>query len=101
MNIRNFPFVLILITAFSFSAFSQLRYSGKVVDIVDGKTLVMEMTTNNRLTVELQYIEIPEPEQDLHQVVKDHLQALVLGKNVELRANGITPNKTIGQIFLS
>lgn len=83
----------------SLSAFAQIKYKGTVVGIVNGKTVVIQLATRNKLTAELQYIEVPEPEQELHQTVKEHLQKLLLGKEVEFFANQMEDTKTIGQIF--
>ena len=99
MKIIQYLALFIFVTCGSHSAFAQLKFNGKVVEIVDGKTVVIELETKNRLTAELQYIEVPEPQQQLHQIVKDHLQALLLGKFVEFRANALAPTKTVGQIF--
>lgn len=94
------PLVILLVLAFSLTAFSQLRYKGTVVEIVDGKTVVIEVSpAKNRLTAELQAIEVPEPEQELHGVVKDHLKKLLLGKQVEFDAWQLKSPRTIGQIF--
>ena len=50
------------------TAFSQMKLNGKVVEVLDGKTVVIEVSvTKNRLTGELDYIEVPEPEQQLSQ----------------------------------
>ena len=99
MKIIQYLALFIFVTCCSHSAFAQLKFNGKVVEIVDGKTVVIELETKNRLTAELQYIEVPESQQQLHQIVKDHLQALLLGKFVEFRANALAPTKTVGQIF--
>ena len=99
MKIIKYLALFIFVTCCSHSAFAQLKFNGKVVEVVDGKTVVIELETKNRLTAELQYIEVPESQQQLHQIVKDHLQALLLGKFVEFRANALATTKTVGQIF--
>ncbi len=83
------------------TAFSQLRHGGRAVEVVDGKTIVIETPTRNRVTIVLQFIEIPEAEQPLYQTVREHLQAMVLGKNVEYIPRGLTRMKAIGQVFLN
>ncbi len=95
-------FLLILLTlTLTFSAFSQRRFGGKVVEVIDGKTAVVQMSNGGKLTIILQYIEIPEPDQPLHQIVKDHLQKLVLNQYVEINPRGLSGNATtVGQIFL-
>jgi len=92
---------IIFTLIFGVSAFAQRKFSGTVVDVVDGRTLVMEMQMGKRITVELQYIEVPEPEQQLHQTVKQHLQQMVYGKQVDFLPRGVTETKTVGQLFLN
>lgn len=83
------------------TAFSQKKLDGKVVEIIDGKTVVIEVPiTKNHITAELEYIEIPEPEQQLSQTVKAHLQKLLLGKDVEFIARVLLEKKLIGKIYL-
>jgi micrococcal nuclease len=93
-------FLIIFTLIFSVSASAQRKFSGTVVDVVDGKTVVLEMQAGSRITVELQYIEVPEPEQQLHQTVKEHLRQMVYGKHVEFLPRGIAENKTVGQISI-
>jgi micrococcal nuclease len=99
---KNNRFVLFILSflLFAGSVFCQQNVSGKVVEIIDGKTVVIQISTG-KLTAVLQYIEIPEPEQPLSQAVKNHLKELVLDKNIDFRASGIAPNKTLGQIYLN
>jgi micrococcal nuclease len=97
----RFLFLLILITICNYFTFAQHKFNGKVVEVVDGKTVVIEVEpTQNKLTAVLQYIEVPEPEQELHKVVKDHLQTLLLGKQVEFSVKKMLTSKTVAQIFL-
>jgi endonuclease YncB( thermonuclease family) len=77
----------------------QRRMAGQVVELVDGKTVVVAIP-NGRITVQLQYIDVPEPGQELNQVVRDHLQFLVVGKPVEYRPLMLAGNRTVGQLFL-
>jgi endonuclease YncB( thermonuclease family) len=81
-------------------AFSQRRISGKIVEVIDGKTAVVQVGTSGRLTVVLQYVEIPEPEQPLHELVKAHLEKLVLGKSATVIPRGVSGALTVGQLFV-
>lgn len=89
--------VLSLITANA--AFAQSRIGGKVIEIIDGKTAIVEMQNGSRLTAELQYIEVPESGQPFSEIAKQHLGALVLNQTIEFRARGFRPTVTVGQIF--
>lgn len=92
-----FLFVSALLAANT--AFAQSRIGGRVVEIVDGRTVVIETYANGKLTAQLQYIEVPEAEQPFHKIAKEHLGVLVLNQKVELRARGFTPTRTVGQLF--
>ena len=94
-----FFFILTLIAVDA--AFAQSRIGGRVVEIVDGRTVSIEMANGSRVTAQLQYIEVPETGQAFNQTAKEHLQVLVLDKKVEFRARGLMQTKTVGQLFLN
>ncbi|MEO7674284.1 MAG: thermonuclease family protein, partial [Pyrinomonadaceae bacterium] len=96
-NLRPTLFILMILLLVT-SGFAQRKFEGRVIEIVDGKTVVIEMGSG-RLTAELQYIEIPEKEQPLYWTVRTHLEKLVLGKTVEFNPQGILPGKTFGQLL--
>jgi len=61
---KSFLFVAIFIVLFgALSARSQNVFNGTVVDVKDGKTIVLEIP-NGPMKVVLQYIEVPEPEKE-------------------------------------
>lgn len=92
---------LIFISAFNFAAFAQIKVAGKVTDVVNGKTITIETSVNNKFTVELQFIEVPRTGQPLADVVKQHLRKLTLGKTVVFQTSGFSQeNQLIGQIWL-
>jgi len=94
-------FIFLIAVIFSSQElYAQTRMAGNVVEVVDGKTVVIDVG-GRRLTATLQYIEVPEPDQVLHQTVREHLEKLTLGKQVEFRPNGFTPGKAVGQLFLN
>lgn len=89
---------VVLIAASSVNA--QTRFVGNVVEVVNGRTVVID-TDGRKLTAQIEFIEVPEPDQPLHQTVRDHLAKLVLGKTVEFHPHGITPGRTAGQLFVN
>lgn len=97
--IKLFVLVFALI-ALSQTAFSQRKLSGKVTEIIDGKTAVVRIGTSANLTLVLQYVEIPEAEQPLNAVVKQHLSNLLLGKTVQFLPRGVVDSKTVAQVFI-
>ena len=88
--IKSFAMLSCLIFALNFITFAQTGVMGRVVDIINGKTIIIETTAEVRLTVELQFIEVPEPGQPLADVVREHLQKLALGKTVLLQAKSLS-----------
>jgi endonuclease YncB( thermonuclease family) len=100
MNKYKLFLVIIVLLILVQTAFSQTKLSGKVIEVIDGKTAVVQIGTSGNLKVVLQYVEIPEPEQPLHAVVKDHLEKLLLGKNALVLPRGIIESSTVAQVFV-
>lgn len=98
-NLKPVVFVVVVLVLTAISAYPQRKFGGRVVEVIDGKTCVVEVP-GGKLTFVLQYIEIPDPEQPLHQTVKGHLQSLVLDKRVEFLPSGVMKDKTIGRLFV-
>lgn len=98
-NLKSF-FLIAFTLISANAAFAQSRVNGKVVEIVDGKTVIIQMQNRSRIVAELQYIEVPETGQPLNQVAVEHLRGLVLDKVIEFRARGLRQTTTIGQLFL-
>jgi endonuclease YncB( thermonuclease family) len=93
-------FVTIAVLALISSAAAQMTVTGEVVDVLDGKTVVIA-APSGRVTAELQSIEVPEPGQQLHEIVKEHLSRLVLGKKVMYRALALLRDRTVGRLLLN
>lgn len=90
---------------FSFLLFVQMVSAqrlmiGKAVEVIDGKTFVVE-SGSGKITLVLQFIEIPEPEQPLYQTVKEHLGKLVLNNQVEFLPRSLTSKTVTAQVFLN
>lgn len=79
---------------------AQFRTVGDVVDVIDGKTVVLSVPTG-LVTVELQYIDVPESGQPLYTSMKDHLKTLVGGRSVELQTKGFSREKLTGKLVLN
>lgn len=94
-----YPAILLLIAANT--AFAQTRVGGRVIEILDGRTVVIQTLGDDRLTAQLQYIEVPETTQTFHKIAEEHLKTLVLDKKIEFRARGLSQTKTVGQLLLN
>lgn len=98
MKITRALFVVIFKVIISVSATAQ-SLPADVVDVIDGKTLVLNIPTG-KVTVELQYIDVPAEGQPMYDTVKNHLRKLVSKKRVEYRARSLSFDRTVGQVFL-
>ncbi|HEX3101745.1 MAG TPA: thermonuclease family protein [Pyrinomonadaceae bacterium] len=88
-----------LILLIAGSGYAQRKFEGRVVQVLDGKTVVIDSDTG-KITAELQYVEIPEPENPLSKTVRGHLEDLVLDKEVAFHLQGFSFVKMTGQIYL-
>ena len=100
MRKTKFILLTVLTLTLASAAFAQTRTGGRVIEILDGRTVIILTPSESKVTAQLQYIEVPEAEQPFHQIAKDHLQTLVLNKNVEFRARGLNQTRTVGQLLL-
>jgi endonuclease YncB( thermonuclease family) len=94
---RNLGLSTALLISFAAFAAAQSSYPGQVIDVIDGKTVVVD-TSNGRVKVGLQYIDVPGTGQVLHDTVKTHLRDLVLGKLVSYTPRMLLTDRTIGQL---
>ena len=97
-NLKPVIFILIVLILTVVTVYPQNKFGGRVVEVVNGKTAVIQLSTENKVTVILQFIEVPEAEQPLHQTVKEHLGALLLGKTVLFMPRRIVKEGSVGQI---
>ncbi len=98
-NLKIFFSIFVALLLFN-TAFGQNKYYGKVVEVLDGRTLVIEPQPKVQIKIELQYIEVPEAEQAFSSTVKDHLSKMVLGKIVEFEPKTQSETRTTGQVYL-
>lgn len=87
-----------LLLSLSAAAFSQMMVSGSVVDVVDAKTLTVAVPTGH-VTIELQYIDVPDASDPMHASIKKHLRDLVAGKHVEYRTRSLSFDRAVAQVF--
>lgn len=100
MNQRNILPTLILALILAVSAAAQMTVTGEVVEVIDGKTVVI-LIPAGKVKAELQYIDVPETGQELHDTVVEHVRAMLLGKIVEYRAQTIFKDRTVGRMLLN
>lgn len=78
----------------------QIKTGGEVVELIDAKTVIVAAPAG-RIRVELEYIDVPEPMQALHRVVKEHVGRMLVGRTVELHTRGFTSEKATGKLVLN
>jgi endonuclease YncB( thermonuclease family) len=98
-DLKPLIFIVIVLVLTAISAYPQRKFGGRVVEVVDGKTCIIQFG-NREITAVLQYIEIPEPEQPLYQTVKEHLQKLVLERQIEFLPRIVMKDRTVGQLVV-
>ena len=91
--------MLAAILLLSFQSFGQLSSGGEVVDIIDGRTIVVA-AANGKVKIELQFIEVPQPGQELCDTVKSHLRTLLVGRIVEYKPKMIFADVVMGRVLL-
>jgi endonuclease YncB( thermonuclease family) len=89
--------LFLLAAALTTATFAQTGVIGKVVEVLDARTLVLE-TSAGRVTVRLQYVEVLEEGQPLYAITRDHLSRLALGKSVEYKTLRIIRGDSIARI---
>ena len=68
------------------AAFAQTTITGRVAEVIDGKTVVIKTANFTKVTVKLQFVDVPlEPKNDFTAVVKGHLQQLLEGKTLQFQ----------------
>ena len=92
--------ILAFVLALSLTSAAQLKLVGKVAEVVDGKTFVLETNAGNT-TAQLQYIDVPEPEQSLHKTVSEHLRNLTSGKVAEFQVVSMSGTKLVGRLTVN
>ena len=90
-------FAFITVFVFAASASAQLTIPGEVLDVIDGKTVLVAIP-GGKVKVELQYIEVPEQGQQLSETVTAHLRGLVVGKSVQYRPISLLRDRAIGRL---
>ncbi len=100
MKIRLIPIAVLMFVFALCSSAQFLSTGGQVVEVVDGKTVIIAIP-NGRVKVELQFVEVPEPEQMMHDTVKSHLQKVLMGKVVEYKPFRLYADRTVGRVMLN
>lgn len=95
---RLFAFLLLTIFCSVFSIKANTLY-GRVVEVQDGKTMVIE-NTGRRVKVALKLAEPPDKEQAFADVARQHLSGLVLGRQVAVEYSGLGADALLlGRVF--
>lgn len=99
MFISRFLILTLIAAAFALPAAAQTALSGNVVEVLDGRTFVLE-TASGRITGSIQFVDVPEAEQPLSRIVREHLERLILGKPLVFVPGGFSPTTIVGRAYL-
>lgn len=100
MKIKFIFFTLLVYFLFSISVFGQ-TYSGKITQIIDGKTAILTLSDGKQVNIWLRFLEVPEPEQQLSQTAKEHLEKLILNKDVRFAFYKNYSQGWVGVLYLN
>ncbi|HMQ03591.1 MAG TPA: thermonuclease family protein [Pyrinomonadaceae bacterium] len=100
VTIKRSMIALLAALFVAFGAHAQGSITGKVVDIVDGRTFVLE-ASNGPITASIQYVDVPEPEQPLSGLVREHLKSLLFSRIVTFVPFGFSPRAMVGRVQLN
>jgi endonuclease YncB( thermonuclease family) len=78
-------YTLFFVLFLTFTASAQSIITGQLAEVVDGKTIVIKTASFTKLSVRLQFIEVPDAANNLTPVIKDHLQQLLAGKTLQFQ----------------
>src|SRR4029453_9361783 len=92
---RTFLLTVLLAPA----AFAQASLTGRVIEAIDGRTIVLE-TSAGKITAQVKNLELPEPNQPLFAVTRDCLSKLVGDKFVEFKLSRLDRGTTIGRVMV-
>lgn len=85
---------------FSVNLLAQEVFNGKITGVIDGRTAIFTTQTGNKITILMDNIEVPDPEQLLSKVVKEHLEKLTLNKDARFVAQSTYSQGFIGKLFI-
>jgi endonuclease YncB( thermonuclease family) len=95
-------FLMALITLFlTVPLFSQMSAKGSVTNVLDGHTLEIRLANNHFVVMQLQAIETPIEGQELADIVHEHLEKLVLNKQVTVIFVGKAHDMLYGRVYLN
>lgn len=79
----------------------QQTIKATVIDITDGRTMIVETADKNRFMIRLQRIEAPDPGTDWGKTGSAHLRALVFGKSIEFQVTTVEQSVNVGRVFFN
>src|SRR4051812_29689492 len=102
MKLRQ-PLAVVFCLVVSFSVLAQtMVFHGKVIEVVDGSTVVVQTRTNNKFVVKCKAATSPQPQEAFAEYSRQRLASLVLGQNVTVEyAKPDESGQIVGTIFLN
>lgn len=91
---------IFLTMLFCFSISGQtMKLSGKITEVIDGNTLLLDASRNTFFKIRLQFIDPPEESQPLYDMVKKHLSSFVLNKSVVVEVKFMANGYHVGKVL--
>ena len=96
---KQFILLVFLLLNLSALTFAQ-QFSGNVVDVMDGRTVVIEAADKTRFAVQLQFVEVPAPDTSFAAIAKEHLKKLAVNKPAVYSLLKIVDKINIGKVLI-
>lgn len=97
------PLAVVFCLIVSFSVVAQtMVFQGKVIEVLDGSTVVVQTQTKSQFVVKCQAVTTPQPEESFAEVSRQRLSSLVLGQTVSVEYRKPSESgRIVGTIFLN
>jgi len=99
LKLKNIVFIVVLVTAAA--ALSGASFTGWGYKALDGDSVTVAISTKKIISVELDGIDCPEPEQDFGKEAQDFTKNFIYKKKVKVEIAAYeSKNKVKGRVFL-
>lgn len=98
--LKKYIFAFLFSALCAGSALAQQQFVGTVSRTLDGRTVEVQTSPNRSLRVRLQAIEVPEADQPLSGVVREHLGKLAEGRTAHVEVRQIIDNLPVGRVVV-
>lgn len=96
---KQFILLTFLLLNLNVLCFAQ-QFTGRIIDVMDGRTVVIESEDKTKFAVQLQFIEVPPDNTSFAGIGKEHLKKLSVDKAATYSIRKIVEKKNIGKVLV-